>query len=145
MSRSLSLVVRRTIRAPAERLFRAWTEPEQLQRWWGPPGVQCPEATIDLRPGGGYRIANQLPDGRRLYFTGEFRQITPPHRLVYTWRREPGNDDHEELVTVRFDALGPAETEVVVVHERIVTESIRDSHERGWQGCLEGLAGLLET
>src|SRR5215471_14892646 len=69
---TLSLVVRRTIRASAERLFALWTSREHLERWWGPPGVVCTSAEIDLRVGGRYRIANRLPDGRTLSIVGEF-------------------------------------------------------------------------
>src|SRR5262249_11866527 len=61
---NVALVVRRTIRAPVERVFDAWTRPEHLRRWWGPKPVRCTEAEVDLRRGGRYRIANQHPDGK---------------------------------------------------------------------------------
>lgn len=134
----VSLVVRRTIRAPAERLFAAWTEPARLRQWWGPAGVRCTDAEIDLRVGGAYRIANQFPDGDVIWITGEFEQIRAPHKLVYTWRLEPGAQP-EERVTVTFAPRDDA-TEVIVVHERIATPEIRDRHEQGWNGCLDGLA-----
>ena len=66
----VTLVVRKTIRAKPERLFAAWTIPAELKLWWGPQGVKCIEAEIDLRRGGRYRIANQLPDGKFLWITG---------------------------------------------------------------------------
>jgi uncharacterized protein YndB with AHSA1/START domain len=132
----LSLIVRRTIRASPERVFAAWTEPEQLQRWWGPTGVVCTGAEVDLRVGGRYRIGNRLPDGSQVWISGEFEQITPPHCLVYTWRTE--DDAGAERITVRFEAREGA-TEVIVVHERIASARLRDGHEAGWQGCLEGL------
>jgi uncharacterized protein YndB with AHSA1/START domain len=47
----LSLLIRRTIRAPIDRVFAAWTEPAQIVSWWGPEGVSCPGAEVDLRPG----------------------------------------------------------------------------------------------
>ena len=82
----LTLVVRRTIRATPERLFAAWTQPAHLRQWWGPEGVRCVGAEIDLRVGGGYRIDNALPDGKLLSIVGEFETIEPPHRLVYSWQ-----------------------------------------------------------
>src|SRR5216683_3839213 len=85
----VTLVIRKTIRAKAERLFAAWTIPAQLKLWWGPQGVKCIDAEVDLRPGGRYRIANQLPDGKILWITGEFEVIEAPRKLVYTWRVEP--------------------------------------------------------
>lgn len=134
----ITLVVRRTIRASAERLFDAWTRPEQLVEWWGPAGVTCIGATVDLRVGGGYRIGNRLPDGRELWIVGEFLGVERPHALTYTWRVDGGSTDSER-VSVRFEPRG-ADTEVIVTHERVASETLRDEHERGWVGCLDGLA-----
>jgi uncharacterized protein YndB with AHSA1/START domain len=135
----LALVVRRTIRAPAARLFEAWTTPEHLRNWWGPSSsVACPEAEVDLRVGGRYRIANRFDDGKLVWIVGEFRAVSPPHELIYTWRIEPGPAT-TELVTVRFTPRGQS-TEVVVVHESIATKAAKRSHEEGWDGCLDGLA-----
>jgi uncharacterized protein YndB with AHSA1/START domain len=138
----VTLVVRRTIRAKAERLFAAWTIPAQLKLWWGPQGVKCIEAEVDLRRGGRYRIANQLPDGKTLWITGEFEVIEAPRKLVYTWRIEP-ETENSERVTVQFEESGN-DTEVIVTHERIASEELRNMHERGWFGCLAGLAKFVE-
>lgn len=138
----VTLVVRKTIRATAERLFAAWTISEQLKQWWGPQGVKCVEAEVDLRHGGRYRIANQLPDGKILWIAGEFEVIEPPHKLVYTWRIEP-ETKISERVTVQFEPRGE-HTEVIVTHERISSEELREMHQQGWRGCLEGLAKFVE-
>jgi len=131
------LVVRRTIRAPATRLFDAWTRPEHLRRWWGPRPVTCASAEVDLRVGGAHRIGNLLPDGKLLWIVGEFERVAPPHELVYTWRLEPGGAAAER-VTVRFEPRDGV-TDVVVIHERIATAAARDGHRAGWDGCLDGL------
>jgi len=133
-----NLTVRRLIRASPQRLFDAWTQPGHLKHWWGPAGVECPSAEVDLRPGGAYRIANQFPDGKVVWVAGTFETIEPPHRLVYSWRVEP-ETVATERVTVSFEPVGDA-TEVVVLHERIPTEDARRQHEAGWHGCLGGLA-----
>lgn len=138
----VTLVVRKTIRAKAERLFAAWTIPAELKLWWGPQGVKCIEAEVDLRHGGRYRIANQLPDGKILWITGEFEVIEAPRKLVYTWRIEPETESSER-VTVQFEESGGV-TEVIVTHERIASEELRKMHEQGWLGCLEGLAKFVE-
>ncbi len=138
----VTLVIRKTIRAKAERLFAAWTIPAQLKLWWGPQGVKCIDAEVDLRPGGRYRIANQLPDGKILWITGEFEVIEAPRKLVYTWRVEPEMESSER-VTVLFEPSGDY-TEVVVTHERISSEELRKMHEQGWFGCLESLAKFVE-
>lgn len=137
---TLSLVVRRIIRAKPERLFEAWTTPAQLRRWWGPDSVECSSADVDLRVGGRFRIANRFPDGRVLFIEGVFETIEPPHRLVYTWTI--GDTDTPERVTVRFEPAEQA-TEVIVVHERIGTSEAQRGHERGWIGCLDGLEAFV--
>jgi len=137
----LTLVVRRTIRATAEQLFEAWTQPDHLKNWWGPGNVKCVDAAVDLRVGGAYRIGNQFPDGKVLWIAGEFELVDPPHKIVYTWRVETESQEFER-VTVQFEPRDGA-TEVIVVHERIPDTARRDSHEGGWQGCLDGLAEYL--
>jgi uncharacterized protein YndB with AHSA1/START domain len=141
MSETAALEVRRTIRASAERLFAAWTEPAQLQRWWGPEGTSCPQAEVDLRVGGRYRIANRLPNGDTVWISGRFERVSPPFELVYTWRFDPG-PGAESRVTVRFEPRGDV-TEVIVRHEGIAGEAVRSQHQQGWQGCLDGLAAYL--
>ncbi|MGO9828720.1 MAG: SRPBCC family protein [Myxococcaceae bacterium] len=130
-------MVRRRIDAPAERLFRAWTEPEQLVKWWGPRLARCSQAEVDLRVGGKYRIANAFPDGRVVWISGEFERISPPRELVFTWRLD--GSKNAERVTVRFGQSGGS-TEVLVIHERIGSPQDRHGHEQGWEGCLDGLA-----
>ena len=144
MSCTLALVVRRTIQASAARVFAAWTQPEQLQRWWGPRPVTCSAAELDVRVGGVYRIANRFPDGSVLWISGTFEVVEPPHRLVYSWEveREGTPSPERSRVTVRFEPRDRA-TEVIVVHERIDSEETRADHEQGWQGCLESLDALF--
>lgn len=139
---SLVLIVRRTIAAPAQRLFDAWTQPLELRRWWGPEGVVCTAAEVDLRVGGRYRIANQFADGTTLWISGEFLRIEPPRELVFSWRL--GAAESAERVTVRFEPRG-VQTEVIVTHERIRDDRTRDRHEQGWEGCLKGLVRYLST
>lgn len=138
-----TLVVRRTIRATADRLFEAWTRPAQLKQWWGPEGVECVDAEIDLRLGGRYRIANRLPNGKILWIAGVFEVIEPPHTLVYTWALEPIAGPSER-VTVQFKPQGQS-SEVIVTHERIPSAPVREQHALGWKGCLEGLANFLQS
>jgi len=139
------LVVHRRIRATPERLFAAWTRPDQLTRWWGPAGVDCIAAHVDLRVGGEYRIANRFPDGRVVWITGHFETVEPPHRLVYSWSIDAGSPQpsQPERVTVRFDEIDRGTTDVVIVHERIATDELRRGHEIGWHGCLDGLEAFL--
>lgn len=146
---TLSLIVRRTIRASVERVFDAWTEPSQIEKWWGPANVQGHSVSIDLVVGGEYRIGNRLPDGSDVWIHGVFEVVERPNHLVYTWNvGEPVAESESERVSVRFKPLEPVagakSTEIIVVHERIVSASAKASHEAGWLGCVAGLHAFLE-
>ena len=85
------VVVHRAIAADRERVFHSWTEPGTAPRWVGPGGFTCPDAVVDLRPGGAYRLVMQPPgDGPVMSVTGTYRQVEPPELLVYTWRWDTG-------------------------------------------------------
>jgi uncharacterized protein YndB with AHSA1/START domain len=136
-----SLVLRRRLPAPREDVFRAWTQAEQLRRWSCPVGFEVVEAVVDLRQGGRYRLGMRSPAGEVFTTSGVYREITPPERLVYTWRWEDP-EALETLVTVEFEDLGP-ETGLVLRHERFADAARRDSHLGGWHGCLQNLEGFL--
>ncbi len=101
---------------------------------------------MDVRVGGAYRIANQLPDGGVLWISGTFEVVEPPHRLVYTWEieRETTPSPERSRVTVRFEPRDGG-TEVIVVHESIDAEETRVDHQKGWNGCLDNLEALFAS
>lgn len=138
-----ALVVRRVIKADPAAVFDAWTSPEHLVRWWGPPEVECTHAEVDLRVGGCFRLANLLPDGTTIWIAGVYRTIEAPNHIEHTWYTESDDARKPELVTVDFTATDHG-TEVLVVHRRIASAEQRAGHEQGWVGCLEGLAALLD-
>ena len=140
------VVVRRIIRAPRKRVFRNWTEPEQLRRWWGPGAFTCPDARVDLRAGGTYRLVMQAPGGGPLMsVAGTYRTVDPPALLVYTWRWDTGPtaSDHESLVTVEFHDLGDRGTGVVVTHERFPAGHDVSPYRSGWDEGLEKLKAII--
>ena len=138
----LALNVKAYIPASPRQVFTAWTTPCELQKWWGPENVRCVSAEIDLRVGGEYRIANELPDKSILWISGVFERIEIPKLLVYTWSTGQTRLASEK-VTVEFRQSGPG-TEVCVRHERIKTRALCDQHRQGWRGCLNGLAERLK-
>ena len=79
----------RELDAPRELVFRALTEPELFARWWGPRRYKTIVDKMDLRPGGGWRVRQIAADGGEHAFRGEFREIVPPSRLVWTFEYEP--------------------------------------------------------
>ncbi len=142
----LTLHLKRRFAAPREKVFRAWTDPEALKQWWGPPGYESPNAKVDLRAGGRYRLAmRKLPDGEVFYLSGTYREVQPPVRLVFTWAWEsPEMDMGETLVTVEFLDRGE-ETEVVLTHELFPNAEICEQHNQGWNGCLDRLTQFLSS
>lgn len=138
----------RTIRASRQRVYRAWTDPELLMRWFIEPDGNMRVLELDLRTGGRYRLEGAIA-GNPWAIWGVYREVTPPSRLVYTWSwdndyklGEPRGED--TVVTVEFRERGRAETEVVVTHERLTTETARAEHQSGWIGCLERLGEIAE-
>jgi len=139
-----SFTVTRTLDAPRETVFSAWTEPDALKQWWGAPGYTIPLVEVDLRPGGTYRIGMKPADGETLYLSGKFVEVRAPEKLVYTWAwDEDAGPGHESLVTVEFKALGSVNTQIVITHERLESSDSRERHIHGWDGCLAKLTDLV--
>jgi uncharacterized protein YndB with AHSA1/START domain len=138
------LVITRIFDAPPRLVFKAWTEPERLVRWWGPQGFTTPSCKLDVRPGGAWRICMRAPDGTDLWLQGAYREVVEPERLVYSWAWEDAEGDpgHETLVTVTFAKHG--EKTKLTVHQAVF-ESVkaRDMHQGGWTVALNHLAEYL--
>jgi uncharacterized protein YndB with AHSA1/START domain len=136
--------LRRTYAATRERVFRAWTDPEQMVLWMAPSeGVKAEFAEVDLRVGGPYRIGYRTPNGLAVV-AGVFLHVSAPEKLVYTWAWEEPNDNAgaETEVAVEFIDRGGA-TELVLTHERFPNRPMRDRHEGGWTGVLGSLDAFL--
>jgi uncharacterized protein YndB with AHSA1/START domain len=132
----------RTFDASPQDVFDAWTNPEVLKRWWAAqPTWTSPGCDVDLRVGGNYVLRMQTDDGELHVVGGEYREVAPPHRLVYTWcwQGEDGlHPGHVSLVTVEFRADG-ARTTVVLEHSGLASEESRGRHGGGWHGSLDSL------
>ncbi len=137
------LVVRRIVRASRERVFAAWTEPRHLLKWWAPQHVQCIDPAVDLRVGGAYRIGNQLPDGSVLWIAGAYEEVSPPEKLIFSWRVEGRETSPQRVIVELSERNDGRETEVVVTHQRIPDQATYDDHNAGWIGCLDGLVVYL--
>jgi len=135
-----TLEIRRTIPAPRERVFDAWTQAKELNKW-SAPSPMTPKAEVDLRVGGRYRIVMRGPDGSEMRVGGVYRAIERPSRLVYTWKWEESPMD-DTLITVEFFDRGKA-TEVLLRHEGLTDPESRARHEHGWNGCLDNLVALM--
>ena len=147
------LKVSRTFDAPLETLWKAWTEPEQFMKWYGPKGFTAPTCEIDLRKGGSHLWSMQTPDGRKMYFTGKFTEVKPMERLVYTdgMSDDKGNMMSAEMmgmpagtpvsmdVTVTF-AHADGKTTVTVSH---ICQGEGDGAAMGWEQAFDKLAAVL--
>ena len=140
----LVLELRCGLDAPRERIFRALTEPVELEKWWGPSGFTTPEIELDLSVGGGYRFGMQPPEGELFHLAGEFIEIDPPRRLVYTFRwEEPDPDDRETVVELTLGPVG-AGTEVSLEQGGFTTEARLSLHRNGWTDSFVKLRRLVE-
>jgi uncharacterized protein YndB with AHSA1/START domain len=138
--------IRRVFDAPREQVWSAWTDPEQLARWWGPAGWSTDPSTITLevRPGGGFRLTSVNDDGREMPMEAVFREVVEPGRLVL---EEPAEGSwHEGAVSVlTLTDLGDGRTELVLRSTVHTTDEMRGAAEHGLAGSLDRLAELLEV
>lgn len=139
--RPTELHAARVIRADRQTVFDAWTRPEQVKRWWGPPPYSCPVAEIDLRVGGAFRLANLGPEGETIWISGTFSRVEAPSALSYSWQLSTLPPEPSQ-VHVEF-VEHPEGTEVRVHHERFASVEVRDQHAEGWAGCLGKLAAVI--
>jgi len=142
----LFLRMSRTFDAPRERVFAAWTNPDHLREWFGPPGVSNVECELDARPGGAWRLRG-MSDRGSLAVSGRYVDVVPPERLSFTWAWHTGGDfanprEHETTVTLLFKVVGQR-TEMTVVHGRFVDATGVANHNRGWTGSFDKLAAFL--
>lgn len=145
-SGALELVVTRTFDAPRELVFRLWTEPEHLARWWGPRGFETVECAMDVRPGGAWFRRIRSPEGALYTKRGVYREVVPPKRLVFTYVNEDaeGTPGPETLVIVTFEEHG-GQTKLTLHQSGFETSADRDAHQGGWSSCLERFADYLAT
>ena len=140
---ALTLEMKRVLPAARPVVFAAFTDPDQLARWWGPVGFTVPSVTLEARVGAAYRIQMQPPEGDAFLLMGEFREVEPPARLAYTFMWEPPDpDDVETLVELSFADRGEA-TEVLFTQGTFKTEPRRRLHEDGWTDTFDRLEGYL--
>ena len=144
-SDELVLEMERVLPAPLSVVFAAFTDPNELLKWWGPEGFSTPSLKFQARVGETYRIEMQPPEGDPFYLTGEFREVDPPARLAYTFVYEdPDPDDVETQVGLSFRARGES-TEVAFTQGPFKTEDRRALHRDGWTDSFDKLERIISA
>jgi uncharacterized protein YndB with AHSA1/START domain len=138
------LQLSRVVAAPRERVFAAWTTPDAIKDWFGPGSCRVLDVEVDLRVDGEYCFSFSTEQLGEITVRGQYREVTPPAKLIYTWRWE-GNPElasGTSLVTIEFIPAGNS-TEIRLTHEQLPSLESRDNHQRGWSGAFDKLEEYL--
>ncbi len=151
-----TLVITRTFNAPRAVVFKAWTQPQHVMRWWGPKSFTTPVCTIELRLGGVFRTCMRSPEGRDFWSQGVYHEIEEPSRIVYSDAfadamgktvspTQYGMSDDwptETIVTVSFSEHA-GKTRLTLQHWPLRPSAERDLCQQGWNESLDKLAEYL--
>jgi uncharacterized protein YndB with AHSA1/START domain len=146
-----TITVKRTFNHPLTTVWKAWTEPESLKKWWGPKEYTCPDCTIDFKVGGKFLASMQGEDGKKIWSTGTYKEIIPLKKIVNTdsfadsegnivpasYYKMPGDWGLELLVTAEFEEVD-GRTNLKLQHEGLPVE-ISDECMKGWQSSFDKL------
>lgn len=162
-SDSREFIITRVFDAPRDLVWKAFTEPAHLNRWWGPKEFTTRVESLDLRPGGVFRYSQQMPDGKKMWGKWVYQEIAEPKRMVtiVSFTDAEGNpirypmepnwplemlsiatfSEHKGKTTLTIEAGAYRATE----HERKIFLAGRGSMEQGFTGTLDRLADYLAT
>ncbi|MFI5211881.1 MAG: SRPBCC domain-containing protein [Ignavibacteria bacterium] len=152
------LVIERIFEAPPEMVWRAWTDPENMKKWWGPKDFTCPSCRIDFKVGGKCLFCMLSNEGKEYWSTGTYNEIIPLKKIVCTDSFSdkdgnvipaselgmPGKDWPLEMyVTVTFEDLG-GKTKMTLKHVGIPGAEMSDMTGAGWNQSFDKLAESLK-
>jgi len=146
-----TVTITRVFDASRELVFRAWTDPAHLAAWWGPRGFTNPVCEVDLRIGGKLRIVMRGPDGVEHAMVGEFREVKPPERLVFTnvALDRLGTVLLEGLTTVTFSDEGEGRTRLTVESRAAArvdyASRMLEGMQTGWTQSIDRLGEHLRA
>jgi len=133
----------RVFAAPRDKVFRAWSDPVELAKWFGPKGMTVPVCEMDVRAGGVFRACMRSADGDEHCVRGVYREVVAPQRIVFTWCWEQGElEGLETLVTIELRDQGQA-TELVLTHQGFPSAEAREAHNQGWSSSFECLDEII--
>ena len=161
------IIISRIFNAPRELVWKAWTEPDRVKKWWGPEGFTAPSIKIDLRVGGMYIYAMQGAPGSDwegvMHSAGVFKEIVPNTKLVVTdyFSDENGNKQGpegfgidpnfplENTITVLFEEAGAGKTKLTIIYPKPETKEqmeamLKSGMTEGWNSSLNKLEESLK-
>ena len=144
-TKNFSLEVERLIEASRDQVYTAWTDPAQMKQWFGPENVQTRDLIADARVGGTFRWDLTNSEGEDMTILGEYRELQPGKKIVFTWQWADDEDWENHISIVRLE-LNDAEggTNLRLTHEQLPNEESRDGHRQGWNSTLNKLERLFE-
>lgn len=132
----------RHYKASPEKVWRAWTDPQALARWFGPdPDSVVSVADLDVRVGGRYHIRFGAPGGEVHDVSGVYQEVVPTQKLVFSWAWK-STPERVSQVTVMLRPWDGG-TELTFVHEKFFDQAARDGHNQGWTGAFAKLDRLF--
>ncbi len=150
------LVITRVFDAPRELVFKTWTDPQHVKKWWGPRGFTCLVCNIDLRTGGQYLNCMRSPEGKDYWSCGEYREIEEPQKLVCT---DSFSDYNGNIVSPEVYGMSPdwptealitliltehaGKTRLMLQHSPIKPSQEREMCRQGWNETLDKLTDYL--
>jgi uncharacterized protein YndB with AHSA1/START domain len=156
-SATFDLLITRTFNAPRELVWKAWTEPEHMMRWWGPKHFTSPACKLDFRVGGTYLVCMRGPDGKDYWSTGKYLEIIPLEKIVCTdnFADAEGNivpasyygmegewpGDDELVFTLTFSEAG-SQTTLTLRHTGLPV-AVKEMTGTGWNEMLDKLVDYL--
>ncbi len=140
------IVLKYDFEAPRELVYRVSTDPELVPRWWGPARLTTTVDKMDVREGGEWRFVQRDADGNEFAFSGVYREVSPPGRLVYTFNYEP-MPDHGFVETITYEEKDGVTTfrDVVLFQSREDRDGMAQSGMKEGAGeTMDRLAALLK-
>ncbi len=152
-----TLTITRIFDAPRKLLWRAWTDPEMIKKWWGPKNYTSPIDKVDLRVGGKYLFCMRSPEGKDFWTTGIYKEIVPFKKLVVTdsfadtdgkvvpaayYGMDP-SFPLEMLATVTFDDFIKVRSKLTLYHDGFPEGEMKDMAEAGWNESFDKLSQVL--
>lgn len=132
------LTINRSFNVSVETLFKAWSDPKIIQKWFAPGNMSVPSANADVRVGGKYQIVMHDKDENSDHIIGgEYKKVVKNELLAFTWQWQ-GNPV-ATYVQIDFKKITANSAELKLTHQEFISQEDADKHEMGWNGCLANL------